>query len=210
VGGNASLDGTLSICLIHGYLPDVGENFEILAANSVTGGFSRVDISGVSGRKDFQVIYGPKTVTLTTQNLSVASYEEWLAAKFSPDEQADPDISGENADPEGDGLENLLEYVFALRPGQADRNPVMLDLLTEQPSGDTFVTLTFPWADGMTDTDYAVETTTDLMGAWSPATAEIIESVQQGQVKILMVKLTPSVGDAEQMFARLLVNRIVP
>jgi len=209
VEGNASLNGTLSICLIDDYVPQAGESFEILTASSVSGSFGRVDVSGVSGRKDFQVVYGPQTVILTTYILTVASYEEWLAAKFSPSEQADPDVSGANADPDSDGLENLLEYVFALRPGQADRNPVTPDLFTDEPGGDTFMTLTFPWADGMTDVDFSVETSTDLV-TWSPATAEVIETVQQGEVKILALKLTPSVGDAEQMFARLAVDKFSP
>ncbi len=209
VEGNASLDGTLSISLINGYVPQVGESSEILTADSVSGRFSEVNISGVSGRTDFQVVYGPQTVTLTARILTVASYEQWLSAKFSPSEQADPDISGANADPEGDGLENLLEYVFALRPGLADHNPVAPDLFTDEPGGDTFMTLTFPWADGMTDVSYSIETSPDLV-TWSPASAEVIATVQEGEVKILTLKLTPSVGDAEQMFARLLVNRIVP
>jgi len=209
VDGNASLDGTLSISLIDDYVPQAGESFEILTAGSVSGRFSRVDVSGVSGRRDFQVVYGQQTVILTTYILTVASYEEWLAAKFSPSEQADPDISGANADPDSDGLENLLEYVFALRPGQADRNPVTPDLLTDEPGGDTFMTLTFPWADGMTDVDFSAETSTDLV-TWSPATAEVITTVQEGQVKILTVKVTSPVVAAEQMFARLAVNKIVP
>jgi len=59
VEGNAFLDGTLSISLISSYVPQVGESFEVLTVGSVTGSFSRVDISGVSGRKDSQVVYGP-------------------------------------------------------------------------------------------------------------------------------------------------------
>jgi len=81
--------------------------------------------------------------------------------------------------------------------------------LTEEASGDTFMTLTFPWADGMTDVTYSVETSPDLV-TWSPATAEVIETVQEGLVKILIVKLTPWLRDAQQMFARLAVNKISP
>jgi hypothetical protein len=42
--------------------------------------------------------------------------DEWLALNFTPAEIADEEISGFNADPDGDGLENLLELAFGGDP----------------------------------------------------------------------------------------------
>ena len=49
------------------------------------------------------------------------SFSAWQIAYFSEAELGLPSISGEAADPDGDGLSNLLEYAFALNPrhGQA-------------------------------------------------------------------------------------------
>ena len=102
-----------------------------------------------------------------------------------------------------------LEYAFDLSPTTRSDNPVTPGVLAEEPGGDTFMTLTFPWADGMTDVEWGVETSPDL-ALWVPATAEVIATVQEGAVKILTVKVTPSVGGAETMFARLAVNKIAP
>lgn len=43
-------------------------------------------------------------------------YANWIASQFSPEQQANVLISGPNADPDGDGLSNLLECAFNLQP----------------------------------------------------------------------------------------------
>ena len=47
------------------------------------------------------------------------SYNDWKASVFSAQEQADPNISGENANPAGDGISNLLKFAFDLDPHKA-------------------------------------------------------------------------------------------
>jgi mono/diheme cytochrome c family protein len=39
------------------------------------------------------------------------SYHSWMAAHFNPQQLADPAISGDHADADGDGLPNLLDYL---------------------------------------------------------------------------------------------------
>jgi hypothetical protein len=49
--------------------------------------------------------------------LAVAqTYPAWRSAQFTPAELADPAISGPTADPDGDGISNLYEYLFVGAP----------------------------------------------------------------------------------------------
>jgi hypothetical protein len=48
VGGNASLAGTLELHLINGFVPQPGDEFQILTCGSQTGQFSRINAPAVS------------------------------------------------------------------------------------------------------------------------------------------------------------------
>ena len=47
---------------------------------------------------------------------AVPARPAWLAAHFSPAEQAEPSVSGDDADPDGDGHSNFLEYALGSDP----------------------------------------------------------------------------------------------
>ena len=53
------------------------------------------------------------------------SYEAWLAIHFSADEIANPEITGTDADPDQDGLENLGEYATGADPKRPDSGAVI-------------------------------------------------------------------------------------
>ncbi len=50
-------------------------------------------------------------------------YGTWKAANFTPQQQADPAISAPQADADGDGACNALEYIFQTSPLQATESP---------------------------------------------------------------------------------------
>lgn len=56
--------------------------------------------------------------TLFTTGASADTYAAWKARVFSAQEQANPAISGEQANPAGDGIINLMKYALALDPHQ--------------------------------------------------------------------------------------------
>jgi hypothetical protein len=58
----------------------------------------------------------------TLQFVATAStgYDTWKAANFTAAEQADASISGPHADPDLDGMDNLLEYALGALPKTAD------------------------------------------------------------------------------------------
>lgn len=47
-------------------------------------------------------------------------WQEWVAASFEPAVQNDPAITGPDADPEGDGKTNLIEYACGFQPAAAE------------------------------------------------------------------------------------------
>lgn len=54
-------------------------------------------------------------ITAVFQRLVTASYDNWAQAKFLRD-VGNPEISGKSADPDADGLSNLLEFAFGTDP----------------------------------------------------------------------------------------------
>ncbi|MBN2873333.1 MAG: hypothetical protein JXJ30_10540, partial [Halothiobacillaceae bacterium] len=58
-----------------------------------------------------------------------ASRDAWRGVFFTPQELVDPNISGDAADPDGDGIPNALEHAMRLDPWEPD--PPEMDLLIE-------------------------------------------------------------------------------
>jgi hypothetical protein len=83
----------------------------------------------------------------------------WQGIHFTPEETA---ISGPAADADGDGVGNLLEYLFSSNPREADRS--VLPVLGVE---DGYLTLTYTRAAGTEDVTVTVLTSGDL-GDWQP------------------------------------------
>jgi hypothetical protein len=82
------------------------------------------------------------TVTVGPETLS-----EWKARHFTPAELADPAISGDDADPDGDGLSNVAEYNAGTDP--RDPSSVLRIDTVEMTSGTSpVVRIRFPVATG--------------------------------------------------------------
>jgi hypothetical protein len=105
-------------------------------------------------------------------------YELWRMTHFTPAELADPAISGDLADPENDGIENLLEYLQALDPKTPDNH------LGPQPGTSLgAATLTFRLNKAATDVTYEVRCSTNLLD-WTPD-AIIIKTEDMGSYRLL-------------------------
>ena len=86
--------------------------------------------------------------------------DTWLAASFSGEQLANPEISGLTADFDQDGFSTLLEYALGGDPLVADHAAIapVVEIL-EDPSGNTggrYLTLSFRRPIGRTDIDYRV------------------------------------------------------
>jgi hypothetical protein len=124
------------------------------------------------------VVDGDKTVVLTllnstTYNLAVPAsatvtihdtpFSTWLLAEFGTNAN-NLSISGDLADPDGDGIVNLLEYALNLNPNVAS----VTGLPTAQvdPACDC-LTLTYTKVLSAIDLSYTVEAAGDPGGPWS-------------------------------------------
>lgn len=66
VANNISLAGTLSLQLVNGYVPSLGDSFVIMSCGGVRSGqFAQISGTQIGGGKQFSVSYNPQNVTLT-------------------------------------------------------------------------------------------------------------------------------------------------
>jgi hypothetical protein len=65
VSNGVSLGGTLSIKLINGFVPVIGETFNVVTGSAVTGTFSTVKGTSINSSEHFEVSYATNEVKLT-------------------------------------------------------------------------------------------------------------------------------------------------
>jgi hypothetical protein len=68
IGGAATLDGTLNVALIGGYVPQVGDTFLILTFNSATSTFATVNGLDLGNGLYLEPVYGDTGLTLVTMS----------------------------------------------------------------------------------------------------------------------------------------------
>src|SRR5699024_2545011 len=106
-------------------------------------------------------------------------FVDWQETYFPG--ETDPAIIGSAADPDGDGIPNLLEYLLGTDPTVASRENLPIpavQTLTVEGSNADYLTLSFTVSDDITDVDYAVETG-DAPADWS-SDAVLLESNSNG------------------------------
>ena len=91
--------------------------------------------------------------------------ETWRNLCFGT-EANNPGISGDNADPDHDGIVNLLEYAFVQEPLTVSTNAPLAGSMTDA-GGTNFLTLKFHRPVGTTDIAYTVLVSSNLL-AWDP------------------------------------------
>ncbi|MEI6083673.1 MAG: LamG-like jellyroll fold domain-containing protein [Verrucomicrobiota bacterium] len=138
--------------------------------------------------------------TVTIQDLP---FDAWRAGKFTLAELSNPAISGELADPDGDGLGNILEYALHLEPKTADASQTL------QPAVDAngYLTLIYTRPVSAPDLTYAVEATGGVEGGWSPT--GIVETVlsNDGTTKTIQARDAVAMTGQAKRFLRLRVTR---
>jgi hypothetical protein len=124
------------------------------------------------------LVEGDKTVVLTlfnsitynlvspisaTVTIHDTPFNNWLLSEFGTNAN-NPAISGELADPDGDGIVNLLEYALNLNPNVASGTGLPIEQI--DPSCGC-LTLTYTKVLSAIDLTYTVEAASDLGGPWS-------------------------------------------
>lgn len=118
-------------------------------------------------------------------------YEAWKAANFTSAELLDPTISGDNADPDGDGRVNILEYALGSNPHVSDAKSV------NEPMGtviDGKLTIAYTRNVAAEDLIYFVEVSSDL-ATWTYGSSSVAFVAETGNDlfrTVLIADLTSS------------------
>ena len=91
---------------------------------------------------------------------SATPHEQWRFAKFGAD-YVNLTISGDTADPDGDGISNLMERALGLEPRQANRSGMPRTGI-EKVGINSYLTFTHRELIGASDLKYTVEVSDDL------------------------------------------------
>jgi hypothetical protein len=126
-GGDVIVDGFISIDIDGGFVPALGNTFNVITANSVTGIFDFADVSGMPAGLAFSVAYLPNAVQLQVVNKPIFS------ADFDDDGDVDKtdlaiwdgafhlnQLGDADGDNDTDGADLILwQRQFGSRPGGA-------------------------------------------------------------------------------------------
>ncbi len=148
---------------------------------------------------------GPGYTTTTPNKASLLiedlPFDHWRKSRFTAAELLDPLISGDHADPDHDGIANLLEFLTGHGPKSPDPGGAAIHG-TESISGLTYLTLTYDRVSGNGLTGM-VQTSTDLT-TWRNGATFVEETALEDTGLIQRVKgrsLAP-IGDGRE-FIRL-------
>lgn len=132
---------------------------------------------------------GKKTPTYTfnlTVNVPASPLQTWTALFWSGSDLTDPQISGPTADPDGDGIENLMEFVLNLDPSSRDSFPGTIGI---DPADSTMMAYTLPFNPDGGEMVKFQESASLKANAWTdidPATsdAEIVTTAESITLKV--------------------------
>ncbi len=136
----------------------------------------------------------------------VSPGQAWSDTNFTDAELLDPNIGGDLADPDRDGLTNLLEYVFNLDPWLPDNLAIVTTTVTSS-GGINNLFVTCPHNRNATDATLSYEISTNLQ-TWTAASAQLISATAiSSEVEQITVRVSSS---APAYFVRIRATRNGP
>jgi hypothetical protein len=161
INAASTLGGTLHVHFDRsgGFIPEAGQTWRVVAGSALTGIFGAVSITGLPLNLQGNVTYVPGAgVDITLGIQTTYNYNQWAAA-YPFDQPADalPD-----ADPDGDGVDNLTEFGFLMNPLAGD-----VGLLPVPQHIGGSLTVSFNQSAGISGVTYGAQTSENL-ATWSP------------------------------------------
>ncbi|MGI9244642.1 MAG: lamin tail domain-containing protein, partial [Verrucomicrobiales bacterium] len=102
------------------------------------------------------------------------TFADWQKYFFTAAEQADPLISDPAADPDGDRLQNLVEYYLGGIPTKSDADQRSPQVSLVADAGEHWLTLSFSTPQSLSDTQATAEVSGEVQD-WSSAPTDILE-----------------------------------
>jgi hypothetical protein len=110
-----------------------------------------------------------------TVTIHDSPYGMWTVSHFTLEELTQPNLSGEAADFDHDGLVNLAEYAANRDPKSPETNsPLVMTIEMDPTNQQQYVMLTYPRRIEPTDVGYAVAVSSDLV-TWNTGTNYVEE-----------------------------------
>jgi hypothetical protein len=142
------------------------------------------------------------TYSLAVEPLAL-TFDRWRERHFSPEELADPQISGPRASPAGDQVANLVKYLLGLDPWE----PAAAEALPSAFIEGGFLRLRFTRDPDAADITWAVEVSTDFT-AWQSGDEHVEiheEPATESGVGVIARDRTP-IASGNRRFLRLTVS----
>lgn len=141
---------------------------------------------------------------MTTGDSAPDGFATWQELHFET--ETDPAVIGPDADADGDGIPNLLEYAFGMDPNEASRAGMPTQSVQEI-GGEQYLTLTITRPVGLTDLDYEVSESEDLATWTSTAVAVGSPSDNGDGTETVTYRSSKSVSSTSRIFLEVRVNR---
>lgn len=146
------------------------------------------------------------TVNVTT------AFEAWRGSHFTPLELTNSSVSGDQADPDGDGLSNLLEFGFNLSPVLAGNGSgSAMSTSVQNISGSNYLAITFKRRTPALDLTYNAQTNPGTLNAGDWLSNAVIVGTPvdhgDGTETVTFRDTTPVGGGSARRFMRVSVLR---
>ena len=145
------------------------------------------------------------TATILLAEGAATPWQQWRALHFTLAELSNPAVSSTDADPDGDGRRNLLEYAHHKNPRVADGGGGFAGRMES-----TNYVIRFTRRQAPTDLNYTVEVSPDF-SSWQSGGAvaqEILPASDDGNgvTETAAFRILPGTGSPAQKFVRLKVT----
>ena len=131
-----------------------------------------------------------------------SAYQSWQSLVFTAPQLSHPTISGDTANPTGDGISNLMKYALGMNPnisysGTSSQMPYRG---VNTVGSNQYLTITFTGT--ATDVTYSVEVISDLTGTWTTLYSSVLGTAPG----TMTVSDTVPMTSTTKRFMRLQVN----
>jgi hypothetical protein len=139
------------------------KSFNIPLLNNSSAGTNKTVFLTLSNASTGAYLGSPSLAVLTITNTAPppSAYMVWKSNHFGTNAD-DPSIAGDNADPDGDGVPNILEYAFGTDPDIAEANKPLAGITVSNQ-----FQLQFSRNLSATDLTYSAQATFGFPGDWS-------------------------------------------